>query len=442
MVEGYGEPLVQNLSKSPTRLYPYKSNPPPANNRTARLGLALTLMDNGYYGTHSRIDPDPWWDEYAVNVTPNSSGYGRAINKYSTDAARQYGGWLGHALGPFRRIYNDTDFAPAKSIVDNGLFESGIGGWSASRVNISRITSAMDGTGALRASTMTTYTRSINGAHVKSSRVDLVAGQQYTIAFSARASKARQVRVSLGTFADEFMVGPEWRRYVISFQQTKSQSRPLFFYLGRENTQVDLDSVYVFRGNVNVFRRDFEHGIAVANATPVTRTIALGGTFQKIDGDQDPGINDGSKVTSVTLPPYDALILVRPDGTAESIGSTEPKPSTGTASWGDYIWHDSDRDGIQDGNETPLAGAKVELRSCSGQVLDAVVTGTSGEWHFQVPAGKYELRFVPPSGMRLSPRMQGPDRALDSNPDPNTGSSGCLAISDGQTRNWFDAGMY
>jgi hypothetical protein len=304
--------LTHNLSKSLTNLYPGNANPPPPNNRPARLGLALTLMDDGYFGTQSKIAPDPWWDEYAVDATAGSPTYGEAVNMYSAAAARQHRGWLGRPKGPFRRIYSDTDYASAKSRISNGTFDASINGWTGNRVNVSRITSAMDGTGALHASTMSPYTPDVNGATIKSPNVSLLGGKQYTIAFSARASKARIMRVSLGSFGERFMVGTNWRRYVVSFQQNGSESKPLLFSVGQENTQVDIDSVYVFEGNVNVFRRDFDKGIVVANASPLTQTIPLGGTFKKIKGRQDPTVNNGALVSSVTLPPYDALLLVRP----------------------------------------------------------------------------------------------------------------------------------
>ncbi|MBA3565219.1 MAG: hypothetical protein H0W33_14695, partial [Gammaproteobacteria bacterium] len=70
----------------------------------------------------------------------------------------------------------------------------------------------------------------------------------------------------------------------------------------------------VFDETANVFRRDFENGIVLANATPRSRTINLGGSFLRIQGTQDAAINNGSKVSTVTLPPYDGLLLVRLDG--------------------------------------------------------------------------------------------------------------------------------
>lgn len=308
-----GAPLVHNLTKTATNLYPGIVNPPPSSNAAVRLGLALTLMDNGYFGTHSRYTPDAWWDEYAVDVNPASASYGMAINEHSIDAVHDNRGWLGQARGSFARIYDAADFSPDESLLTNGSFDMGIDGWTAKNVSIDRVTAgALDGNGSLGVSTMNTYAEDLDGAYVKSGNVTLVAGKEYTIAFAAKASQPRTIRVWLGSELDRFTVGTEWRRYVIGFTQTKNESKPLFFYVGREDTRMELDSVHVFEGNANVFRRDFDTGIALANATSRSRTIQLGGEFVKIKGMQDPAVNDGSSVSTVTIPAYDGLLLVRP----------------------------------------------------------------------------------------------------------------------------------
>jgi hypothetical protein len=50
----------------------------------------------------------------------------------------------------------------------------------------------------------------------------------------------------------------------------------------------------------------------VVNATPTARTVALGGTFQRIRGTGQDPLNDGASLTQVTIAPYDSAILVRP----------------------------------------------------------------------------------------------------------------------------------
>jgi hypothetical protein len=60
-----------------------------------------------------------------------------------------------------------------------------------------------------------------------------------------------------------------------------------------------------------VYRRDFARGIALNNSTRSSVTVALGGTFKKLRGTQNPHLNDGSRVRRVTIPAHDGLILLR-----------------------------------------------------------------------------------------------------------------------------------
>ena len=61
-----------------------------------------------------------------------------------------------------------------------------------------------------------------------------------------------------------------------------------------------------------VWRRDFTNGIALVNPKGNgTQTVQLGGTFVKIQGSQDPSVNNGQTVTSVTLQDRDGIILLR-----------------------------------------------------------------------------------------------------------------------------------
>lgn len=61
-----------------------------------------------------------------------------------------------------------------------------------------------------------------------------------------------------------------------------------------------------------VWRRDFAGGIALVNPKGNgLQTVALGGTFRRLGGAQDPVTNSGATVTSVTLADRDGLILLR-----------------------------------------------------------------------------------------------------------------------------------
>ena len=60
-----------------------------------------------------------------------------------------------------------------------------------------------------------------------------------------------------------------------------------------------------------IWRRDFEGGVVLVNPGSSPTEVDLGGTYRKIQGTQDPAINDGSLVTKVTIGPKDGLILLR-----------------------------------------------------------------------------------------------------------------------------------
>ena len=47
-----------NLTKTPTRQYP--AGTPANSNAPFRLGLTMTLMEDGYFGTHTLKEPDAW----------------------------------------------------------------------------------------------------------------------------------------------------------------------------------------------------------------------------------------------------------------------------------------------------------------------------------------------------------------------------------------------
>ena len=60
-----------------------------------------------------------------------------------------------------------------------------------------------------------------------------------------------------------------------------------------------------------VYRRDFANGIVMHNAGTDPVTVKLERHYWHIKGTQDPVINDGAKVTEVTIASDDGLILVR-----------------------------------------------------------------------------------------------------------------------------------
>ena len=116
--------------------------------------------------------------------------------------------------------------------------------------------------------------------------------------------------------------------------------------------------------------------------------------------------------------------------------------SHGTAGIGNFVWRDSNRDGIQNATETGLSGVTIELLSCSNTVIQSITTNSKGGFLFdRLTAGQYRLRFTLLNGYTFSPVTRGGDYRLDSNADKNSGLSPCLTMENGQQRFAIDAGM-
>ncbi len=67
-----------------------------------------------------------------------------------------------------------------------------------------------------------------------------------------------------------------------------------------------------FRFSAGVWQRDYQNGAVFVNPTAVAQTVNFDSEFEKIRGAQDPATNDGSIVSSVTIPAHDGLIMLRP----------------------------------------------------------------------------------------------------------------------------------
>jgi uncharacterized repeat protein (TIGR01451 family)/fimbrial isopeptide formation D2 family protein len=125
------------------------------------------------------------------------------------------------------------------------------------------------------------------------------------------------------------------------------------------------------------------------------------------------------------------------------------------ASIGNYVWLDTNQDGIQDASESGIEGVTVYLYR-PGYGADGIpdtadddlpvastLTDSNGEYLFEdLTPGEYYLLFVPPAGYAISPMNQGGDDELDSDADPLTYQTALTTLSPGENDLTWDAGMY
>jgi uncharacterized repeat protein (TIGR01451 family) len=119
-----------------------------------------------------------------------------------------------------------------------------------------------------------------------------------------------------------------------------------------------------------------------------------------------------------TSQPNPAAIATATGGlTAQDAGSLSCTPPPPTGQIGDFVWKDTDGDGIQDAGEPGIAGLTVTL---TGPVSATTTTSASGKYLFSnLPAGTYTVSVGTPSG--LTPTLTGAGTAAtDNNGSPAT----------------------
>ena len=110
---------------------------------------------------------------------------------------------------------------------------------------------------------------------------------------------------------------------------------------------------------------------------------------------------------------------------------------------GNFVFGDTNHNGIQDGGETGIDGVTVRLRNSADAIVATTTTAGGGLYRFFVtPAGTYSIEFVLPAGFSFSPQDQGGNDNTDSDANPATGRTVQFAVTNGVTDNSRDAGMF
>ena len=131
--------------------------------------------------------------------------------------------------------------------------------------------------------------------------------------------------------------------------------------------------------------------------------------------------------------------------------------ASSAASYGDYVWVDTNWNGIQDAGETGLNGVHIALYQpgpdgLAGTVDDVLVAstvtvndtnGNPGSYLFPgLPTGDYFARFTLPGGYVFSSALQGNDPTKDSDANITTGLTAITTLSTGENDLTWDAGIH
>ncbi|MBN1280954.1 MAG: PKD domain-containing protein [Candidatus Thermoplasmatota archaeon] len=110
---------------------------------------------------------------------------------------------------------------------------------------------------------------------------------------------------------------------------------------------------------------------------------------------------------------------------------------------GDFVWNDSNRNGLQDPSEPGIPGVTVDLYTTQGLLVNSTMTDTHGYYAFtSFPTAQYYLHFHPPTGYQFSPQDQGTDDTKDSDAAPSSGKTTAEVFNATNNDMSWDAGMY
>ncbi len=115
----------------------------------------------------------------------------------------------------------------------------------------------------------------------------------------------------------------------------------------------------------------------------------------------------------------------------------------GSAAVGNFVWNDSNRNGIQERGEAGVPNIGVRLFTSSGVLVAETTTAGTGIYNFEgIDPGDYFIEFVLPDSFRISPQGAGSDEELDSDVDPATRRTAIFNVPAFRTDLQWDAGIF
>ena len=244
-----------------------------------RFGLTLTLMNDGFFAQEygdTWHGNDWWYDELDFN--------------------------LGYPLGPAQLV--PLPGPAATNLLLNGSFESPINDpwqlWAATgcAATVTRETAnAAAGAACARADITQTTGADWQIDFAQWNR-SLTQGVTYNLTFWARSTTNRFITLSSQKgspdwrnygLSQRLAITTNWQTYTATFTANESVSDArIQFFLGETSGTVWLDDVRLCQSPPEVYRRDFNNGIVLLNATPEPRDISLDAGFHRLSGSQAP----------------------------------------------------------------------------------------------------------------------------------------------------------
>jgi len=156
-----------------------------------------------------------------------------------------------------------------------------------------------------------------------------------------------------------------------------------------------------------------------------------------------------TKVGTAILGAYKNSVVVEAKDTEDKTVNAQDSSSyvgkevpVSLSSVGDYIWLDSNRNGLQDSDELPLKGVVIELYDVTRTLIKSSKSDESGKYLFkELETGEYYVKFIVPNGYTVTQKGVGSDREKDSNANSN-GLTSSFTLESGSNDLSIDLGIY
>jgi hypothetical protein len=239
--------------------------------------------------------------------------------------------------------------------------------------------------------------------------------------------------------------------------------------------RVRMDWAGTYTGNGALAGYELTQATATSAATSLDTSVdnnaTLVSSFPQADvatvvnGENNHTYDFGFKLTPVTTTVAPSTTTIAPTTTIAS--STTVAPTTTVASntsttsttpaqirnvikvsVGDYVWLDTDRDGVQDVNEKGISGVVLSIRKAdgslaydvNGKLVSSTKTDKNGRYSFDnLPPGQYRVTVVDPAGYAATITKSVSDAGVDSSLRSELST---VLSTDGQRDPTLDFGFY
>ena len=140
------------------------------------------------------------------------------------------------------------------------------------------------------------------------------------------------------------------------------------------------------------------------------------------------------------------VVATLPDGSQIDDEAQAAVSVVDSATLGDRVWADLNRNGLQDAGEAGVGDVVVKLLDAEGALIAFALTDSAGVYTFSgLPAGTYAIEVLLPQGYAFTIQNLTGDAIApeaDSNIDPLTGRSGLIELMLGEAALSWDAGIF